>query len=82
MMNEVQAQAHARAVGATLGIPMDEERVSRVAFYLALTARMVGDLEQVTAGPEVEPAEVFCPAPFPAIDPVDDAAAGAVEAGR
>lgn len=82
MMNEVQAQAHARAVGATLGIPMDEERVSRVAFYLALTARMVGDLEQVTAGPEVEPAEVFSPAPFPAVDPVDDAAAGAVEAAQ
>ena len=86
MMDQPQAQAHARAVGATLGIPMDDERVSRVVFYLALTARMVDELERVTDAVEVEPAEVFCPAPFPATDPADDpqgdAAAGENGAAR
>lgn len=71
-MNQSQAQGHARAVGATLGIPMDEGRVERVAFYLALTARIMGELERIPLGPEVEPAEVFCPAPFPATDPADN----------
>ncbi|NBQ88582.1 MAG: DUF4089 domain-containing protein [Betaproteobacteria bacterium] len=67
-MNEVQARAYALASADALGIPMDEQRAARVASYLALTARFAAMLDAVPMGPEIEPAEVFCPAPFPATD--------------
>jgi hypothetical protein len=67
-MNELQAQAYALASADALGVPMDSARAARVASYLSLTARLASLLDAVSMSYEVEPAEVFCPAPFPAQD--------------
>lgn len=66
-MSEAQALAYVRASAVALGMPMDEERLARVAGYLALSARFAALLDAADLGPEVEPAEVFCPAPFPPV---------------
>ena len=66
-MTPAQALAYVRASAVALGIPMDDERLARVAGYLALSARFAALLDAADLGPEVEPAEVFCPAPFPPV---------------
>ena len=65
-LSEAEAQACVRAQAAALRIPMDEARVARVAGYLALSAQFAAELDAVDLDPALEPAEVFCPAPFPA----------------
>ncbi len=68
-MTDPQLLAYANASAQALGIPMDAERALRVAGYLRLSGNFAGLLEALAMGPELEPAEVFCPAPFPSADP-------------
>jgi hypothetical protein len=68
-MTDQQLLAYANASADALGIPMDAARALRVAGYLRLSGNFAGLLEAVAMGPELEPAEVFCPAPFPSADP-------------
>ena len=68
-MTDQQLLAYANASADVLGIPMDAARALRVAGYLRLSGNFAGLLEAVAMGPELEPAEVFCPAPFPSVDP-------------
>lgn len=70
MMTEAQALAYASVSADAMGVPMNEARVARVAFYLVLTSRLADVLEAHPLGVEVDPAEVYCPAPFPEQDPV------------
>lgn len=63
MLNYVNAAA------AALALPLDEARAARVAAHLARTAAMAGLLDGVTLGVEDEPAELYRPAPFGAVEP-------------
>ena len=64
-----QACAHAQASAALVSLPMDQARAQRVAGYLLLSARFAQLLESAELQPHSEPAELFCPAPFPAASP-------------
>ncbi len=59
---------YVRATARFLSLPLDEAQVLRVGTHLARTQRMVESLKAFDMDPEVEPAEVYCPAPFPSGD--------------
>jgi hypothetical protein len=57
---------HVRASARFLGLPLDEDRLMRVAVHLERTRLMVAELQALPLHPELEPAEIYRPAPFPA----------------
>ena len=59
---------YVRSAARLLGLPLDAAQVGRVAAHLARTHAMVALLRDAPLAADVEPAEVFCPAPFPAGD--------------
>jgi hypothetical protein len=69
-MTDAEVLAYVRAAAAALALPLDEQRVLRVAVHLMRTAKMARDLERLSLDADVEPAALYCPAPFP---PQDDA---------
>jgi hypothetical protein len=58
------------AAAAVLRLPLDAARAQRVSEILMRTAAIASSLDAVTLAPEHELAEIFRPAPFPAVDPV------------
>ena len=56
---------YVRASARFLNLPLDDDRVARVAVHLERTRHMVAALEALPLDVDVEPAEVFKPAPFP-----------------
>jgi hypothetical protein len=60
--------AYVRAAAALAGIPLDEARAQAVAQHFSRSAAIAALLETMPLSPEVEPAEMYCPAPFPADD--------------
>ena len=56
--------AYVRATAALLDLPLDNARAERVASHLAISAMLARALEAYPMAPDVEPAEVYCPAPF------------------
>lgn len=56
--------AYVKATAASLDLPLDDARAERVAGHLAISAALANALESYPLPPEVEPAEVYCPAPF------------------
>ncbi|WP_287067697.1 MULTISPECIES: DUF4089 domain-containing protein [Ramlibacter] len=64
-----QVLAHVHASAALLGLPLDEARAQAVAGHLLRSAGLAALLEAVPMPPDLEPAEVWCPAPFPGEDP-------------
>ena len=58
---------YVRASARFLNLPLDEDRLARVAVHLERTRQMVATLEALPldVDVDVEPAEVFKPAPFP-----------------
>ena len=58
--------AYVRSSARLLQLPLDDAQVERVALHLERTSRMVAALRDTPLGPDVEPAEIFRPAPFPA----------------
>ena len=65
-MDAAQALQYVKATAVALALPLDEERASRVAGHLALSAALADALQAYPLPAEVEPAEVYCPAPFAA----------------
>ena len=63
-----ETQDYVRATARFLALPLDELQVERVAVHLARTQLMVAALQAEPLPDELEPAEVFCPAPFPPND--------------
>lgn len=61
--------AYVQHAARFLDLPLDDEQAQRVALHLARTKRMVATLAQQPLSPGDEPAQIFCPAPFPAEDP-------------
>jgi hypothetical protein len=55
---------YVKATAALMELPLDDERAERVAGHLLLSAALAKALEAYPLPPEVEPAEVYCPAPF------------------
>ena len=68
-----EIQDYVRATARFLALPLDEAQVERVAVHLARTRSMVAALQAEPLHAEIEPAEVFCPAPFPPGDDPDAA---------
>jgi hypothetical protein len=64
-MNETQTQDYVTAAAAALGLRLDAARAKSVAQQLQRTAAMAALLADAGLAPELEPAEVFKPAPFP-----------------
>jgi Protein of unknown function (DUF4089) len=58
--------AYVKATAALLDLPLDDRRAERVAAHLEISAALADALEAYPLAPEVEPAEVYCPAPFSA----------------
>ncbi|MBL0919177.1 MAG: DUF4089 domain-containing protein [Hydrogenophaga sp.] len=68
-MNDAQTLAYVQAAATALELPLDAERAARVAAHLQRTAAMAQGLQAFPLDDEAEPAEVYCPAPFPAPTP-------------
>jgi len=64
-MNEEEVLAYVRATARALELPLDDTRARAVAQHLGRTAVLAKALEAFVLSPEVEPAEVYRPAPFP-----------------
>jgi hypothetical protein len=67
-MTDAQVLAYVTAAAAALDMPLDAAAAQRVAEHLARTAAMARLLDSADLQPGDEPAEVFCPAPFPEAD--------------
>jgi hypothetical protein len=67
-MNLTQDQviSYVRATAAVLELPLEDSRIQRVADHLIRTAAMARQLEGMHLEVDAEPAQVYCPAPFPA----------------
>ena len=63
-----EIQDYVRATARFLALPLDEAQVERVAEHLARTQAMVAALQAAPLHPELEPAQIYCPAPFPPDD--------------
>jgi hypothetical protein len=57
--------AYVRASAQAIGLPLDVVRAQAVAVHMGRTAALAQLLESAALSPEHEPAEVYCPAPFP-----------------
>lgn len=68
-MKEETMQRYVEATAELLGLPLDAAQVQRVAAHLERTAAMARLLEQAPLSVEDEPAQVYCPAPFPEEQP-------------
>jgi Protein of unknown function (DUF4089) len=73
-MNDPDLVPYVRAVAAVMDLPLDDARTHRVALHLARTAAMARQLDACALQAHDEPAEVFCPAPFPPATPQGGAA--------
>ncbi len=66
-MKDSDVLAYVKATAALLALPLDEARAQRVATHLGRTALIADALLAYPLSHEAEPAEVFCPAPFPEV---------------
>ena len=64
-MTDAQVLTYVKAAAAMLELPLDDEQAGRVAVHLARTAVLAAQLDVVAMGVDDEPAQVYCPAPFP-----------------
>jgi hypothetical protein len=64
-MQDPEMLAYVTAAARLVGLPLDASRAPSVAMHLGRTAAMAQALESAALAPDDEPAEVYCPAPFP-----------------
>jgi hypothetical protein len=64
-MKEQHILAYVLAAAPTLGLALDAQRAAAVAQHFGRTLAMARLLEQAPLAPELEPAEINRPAPFP-----------------
>ena len=65
MSDDLAMISYVKAAAAVLALPLDEAQAQRVAAHLARTAALARQLEQAPLAPADEPAQVYCPSPFP-----------------
>jgi Protein of unknown function (DUF4089) len=68
-MNTDQALAYVRVAADMQGLVLDDTHAAAVASHLALAGGMAALLHAADLGCEDEPAQVYCPAPFPDAEP-------------
>jgi hypothetical protein len=56
---------YVRVTARLLALPLADDQVARVATHLARTQGLAAGLQALDLPPELELAEVYCPAPFP-----------------
>ena len=64
-MTEQKLLDYVTAAAGMLGLTLDTVQAQRVAVHLGRTATMAQQLEQAGLGVADEPAEIYCPLPFP-----------------
>ena len=64
-MDEQEVFAYVNAAARAVGLALEPARARSVAGHLARTAALAQALEAAPLAPGDEPAEVYCPAPFP-----------------
>ncbi|MES2282570.1 MAG: AtzG-like protein [Pseudomonadota bacterium] len=64
-MDDTEALAFVKAAAAAVSLPLDDEQIKRVAVHMQRTSLMAAQLDAFTMHVDMEPAEVYSPAPFP-----------------
>ncbi len=64
-MDDTQALAFVKAAAAAVSLPLDDAQALRVAVHMQRTSLMASQLDDFSMSVDLEPAEVFSPAPFP-----------------
>ncbi len=73
-MDEQQALAYVKAAAMAVGLPLDDARAQRAAVHMGRTAALAAQLDAFEMEVSEESAEIFCPAPFPAVARLSDRA--------
>ena len=73
-MDETEVLAYVRAAARAVNLPLTEARAQAVAAHMGRTVAMARLLDGAELPPEQELAEIFRPAPFPAIGEHEDLA--------
>ena len=58
-------EQYVRSAAQMAALPLNDAQVQRVAVHLARTQGMAAGLQALPFEPELEPAEIYLPAPFP-----------------
>ena len=64
-MDDTEALAFVKAAAAAVSLPLDDAQAQRVAVHMQRTSLMAAQLDAFSMSVDIEPAEVFSPAPFP-----------------
>ncbi len=64
-MDDTEALAFVKAAAAAVSLPLDDVQARRVAVHMQRTSLMAAQLDAFTMNVDMEPADVFTPAPFP-----------------
>lgn len=67
-MEESEVLPYVKSAAAAIGVPLDAARANAVAQHFARTVAIARVLDHAPLAPEVELAEIYCPAPFPAAE--------------
>lgn len=81
-LTAAELTSYVRASARLLALPLDAGQIDRVAVHLARTHAMAVLLHAAEIAPHDEPAELFCPAPFPSDDAAADPARAAAEGAQ
>jgi hypothetical protein len=68
-MNDALSLQYVKTTAELLMLPLEDAQAARVAVYLQRTAAMVRLLDSAGLDEHDELAEIYCPAPFPTVDP-------------
>jgi len=66
-MTDEEVLNYVKASSVALGLTLDEAQQQRVAVHLARTAGLAAQLAGLSLRVADEPAEIYCPLPFPTI---------------
>ncbi len=64
-MDDTDALAFVKAAAKAVSLPLDEAQAQRVAVHMQRTSLMAAQLDAFSMHVDMEPAEVYSPAPFP-----------------
>lgn len=68
-MTDEEVLAYVKAAAPAVGLTLDDAQAARVAMHLARTAAFARQLDAAGLAETDEPAELYCPAPFPPASP-------------
>ena len=77
-MNDALSLQYVKTTAELLMLPLEDAQAARVAVHLQRTAAMVNLLDSAGLDVHDELVEIYCPAPFPAVDPSDEQAGSSV----